>query len=67
MQLSKALHEYLLYLEIEKNKAFKTIENYQRYLGKFIDFLGDIPVEEIQLDDVRKFRHYLNHLLRIYL
>jgi len=62
MQLSKALHEYLLYLEIEKNKAFKTIENYQRYLGKFIDFLGDIPVEEIQLDDVRNFRHYLNHL-----
>ena len=28
MQLSKALHEYLLYLEIEKNKSFKTIDNY---------------------------------------
>jgi len=62
MQLSKALHEYLLYLEIEKNKSFKTIENYQRYLGKFIDFLGDVEIEKIELDDVRKFRHYLNHL-----
>lgn len=62
MQLSKALHEYLLYLEIEKNKSFKTIENYQRYLGKFIDFLGDMEVESIELDDVRNFRHYLNHL-----
>lgn len=62
MQLSKALHEYLLYLEIEKNKSFKTIDNYQRYLGKFIDFLGDVDIQEITLDDIRNFRHYLNHL-----
>jgi len=61
MQLSKAMHDYLLYLEIEKNKAFKTIENYQRYLGKFLDYISDLEIEDISLDNIREFRHYLNH------
>src|SRR6056300_131343 len=60
MQLSTALHEYLLYLEVEKNKAFKTIENYQRYLGRFIDYLGDLDVEEITLQEIKEYRRFLN-------
>ena len=30
--------EFLEYLEIEKGRSLKTIENYDRYLSKFIDF-----------------------------
>jgi site-specific recombinase XerD len=28
--------EYLEYLEIERNRAMKTVENYSRYLDRFV-------------------------------
>jgi len=31
-------NQYLEYLEIEKNRSAKTLENYNRYLSRFFEF-----------------------------
>jgi site-specific recombinase XerD len=62
--------QYLEYLEIEKNRSTKTIENYNRYLTKFIDFLEkklnknkeQLTLDDINQETVRAFRIYLNRL-----
>ena len=55
--------EYLEYLEIERNRAMKTVENYGRYLDRFIQFAtatagGDI--KDISEDVIRQYRLWLN-------
>ena len=61
-------NQYLEYLEIEKNRSAKTLENYNRYLTVFLNFLSErlhkkleqlIP-KDITLENVRQFRLYLN-------
>ncbi|HRU33661.1 MAG TPA: tyrosine-type recombinase/integrase [Candidatus Paceibacterota bacterium] len=60
--------QYLEYLEIEKNRSSKTVENYDRYLTKFFKFLSErlnkkidqLTPQDITLDNVRQFRLYLN-------
>ena len=37
--LKKLVNDYLEYLEIERNRASKTIENYGRYLNRFVQFV----------------------------
>ncbi len=62
--------QYLEYLEIEKNRSTKTIENYNRYLTKLIDFLEkklnknkeQLTLDDINQETVRAFRIYLNRL-----
>ena len=58
--LKKYLVDFLEYCEIEKNHSQKTIENYDRYISKFINFVGDIAPDKISLDIIRKFRLHLN-------
>lgn len=53
------LKEYLDYLEIEKNRARKTGENYQRYLKKFFEVEGIKTEGDITVDRVRNFRLHL--------
>jgi len=36
MDLPKLKQEYLEYLEIEKGRALRTIENYNHYLSRFL-------------------------------
>jgi len=62
MLFSKALTDYLEYLEIEQNRAQKTIANYDHYLTRLVDFAGDIKVGEIDAELVRKWRLWLNRL-----
>lgn len=50
------LTDYLDYLEIEKNRAVKTRENYERYLKTFIDRSKVKRVEDITAEAVRSFR-----------
>lgn len=62
MLLSKAKTDFLEYLEIEQNRSQKTIENYDHYLTRLIDYAGDIKVANIDADLVRKWRLWLNRL-----
>jgi site-specific recombinase XerD len=63
MKISKYLKEFLEYLEIEKNRSQKTIENYNFYLNRFVEWLGDKKPEQITAEQVRKYRLWLNRLI----
>lgn len=60
MFMSEALTDFLENLEVEGGRSQKTILNYQLYLERFIDFAGDIPVDKITSELVRKYRLWLN-------
>ena len=56
-------NEYLEYLEIERNRSLKTVENYGRYLDRFILFLagtGGDSVGDVTEDAIRQYRLWLN-------
>jgi len=52
--------EFLEYLEIERGRALKTIENYNRYLVRFLSFSGANKIPDITEEKIRKFRLELN-------
>ena len=61
--LKKLVNDYLEYLEIERNRLPKTIENYGRYLGRFALFAqanGGTLVSGITEDLIRQYRLQLN-------
>jgi site-specific recombinase XerD len=60
MKLSEAIHKFLVYTEIEKQQSSKTLENYQHYLNRFLNFVDDIEVEKINSDNLVAYRLYLN-------
>ena len=62
MNLSQLKTDFLEYLEIEKNRSQKTIENYNHYLTRLLDFAGDITIQELNDDLIRKWRIWLNRL-----
>lgn len=62
VKFSKALTDFLEYLEIEQNRSQKTIANYDHYLTRLIDFAGDINVADIDPELIRKWRLWLNRL-----
>lgn len=61
MKLLKAVQDFLIHCEIGKNCSKKTIENYQHYLNRFIEFVeSDISVSKINLKLIAKYRLFLN-------
>jgi site-specific recombinase XerD len=62
MLFEKAKTDFLEYLEIEQNRSQKTIQNYDHYLTRLIDFGGDIKVSDIDVELIRKWRLWLNRL-----
>ncbi len=52
--------EFLEYLEIEKGRAIRTIENYDHYLTVFLDQTQITTPDGITNDKVREFRLWLN-------
>lgn len=62
MLFIKAKTSFLEYLEIEQNRSQKTIQNYDHYLTRLIDFAGDIQVRDITPELIRKWRIWLNRL-----
>lgn len=52
--------EFLEYIEIERGRSLKTVENYDRYLSRFVGFAKISHPREITEDIVRRFRLYLN-------
>lgn len=62
MRFEVLKNDFLEYLEIEKNRSLKTIKNYNHYLTRLSDYAGDILVEDIDDDLIRKWRLWLNRL-----
>ncbi len=54
--------KFLEYLEISKGRSLKTLENYDRYLTRFIIFTKISEPKEITDTMVQEFRLYLNRL-----
>ena len=54
MSLSSLKLDFLEYLELERNVSQNTIENYNHYLVRFLDFVGDIKPSEINLELIKK-------------
>jgi site-specific recombinase XerD len=56
-------NEYLEYLEIERNRSMKTVENYNRYLERFAHFIsstGGEDIKDLTEDAIRQYRLWLN-------
>lgn len=58
--LKSLIEQFLEHCEIEKNQSRKTVENYSHYLGRFLEFAGEMDVGDIDLPLVQKYRLHLN-------
>ncbi|MFZ2303643.1 MAG: site-specific tyrosine recombinase/integron integrase [Minisyncoccia bacterium] len=58
--LSAFARQYLEYLEIERGRSLKTIENYDRYLTRFLKASGAKEPKDIDDELMRSFRLWLN-------
>ena len=52
--------QFLEYIEIEKGRSLKTVENYDHYLTRFLDFAKIKEPKEITDNVIREFRLWLN-------
>src|SRR3990167_9518582 len=52
--------QFLEYIEIEKGRSLKTVENYDRYLTRFLNFTKNDNPANITDTSVREFRLWLN-------
>lgn len=59
-KLSDLKRQFLEYIEIEKGRSLLTIENYDRYLTRFLEFLKSEEPKDINDNSVREFRLWLN-------
>lgn len=58
--LSRLKTEFLEYLEIEKGRSIKTVENYDRYLSRFLSHTKITSPAKLTEQAVREFRLHLN-------
>lgn len=52
--------QFLEYIEIERGRSLKTVENYDRYISRFLEFLKSDSPSDITDTSVREFRLWLN-------
>lgn len=52
--------QFLEYVEIEKGRALRTVENYDHYLNRFLEFLKSNNPSAITQESVSRFRLWLN-------
>jgi site-specific recombinase XerD len=60
MSLEEAKRQFLEYIEIEKGRSVKTVENYDHYLSRFLDFSKAKKPGDISENTIREFRLWLN-------
>jgi site-specific recombinase XerD len=60
MNLQTLIKDYLDYLEVERGRSRKTIENYKHYLERFLGWAKIEKPGEIDADLIREYRLYLN-------
>jgi site-specific recombinase XerD len=59
-EIEKFKREFLEDLEIAKGRSLKTVENYDRYLSRFLDYAKVNNSRDVTDELVREFRLYLN-------
>ena len=59
-ELQKLKTQFLEYLEIEKGRSVKTVENYDRYLTRYLAHSKVMSPSKITEQSVREFRLHLN-------
>ncbi len=52
--------QFLEYVEIEKGRSLKTVENYDRYISRFIEHTKIKDPKDISDETIREFRLWLN-------
>ncbi|MHB1769597.1 MAG: site-specific tyrosine recombinase/integron integrase [Minisyncoccota bacterium] len=60
MEAETAKRQFLEYIEIERGRAVKTIENYDHYLTRYFMQAGIKKVSDISEQNIREFRQWLN-------
>lgn len=60
MTIAELKRQFLEYLEIERGRSVKTVENYDRYLTRFFTFSKAKSPQDVTEEQVREFRLYLN-------
>ena len=60
MDLQTLKRQFFEHLEIEKGRSLKTVENYERYIERFLAFAKVSDPKAITDDTVREFRMWLN-------
>ena len=60
MNAEAAKRQFLEYIEIERGRAVKTIENYDHYLSRFFEQMKIKEVSDISEQSIREFRMWLN-------
>jgi site-specific recombinase XerD len=60
MDAESAKRQFLEYIEIERGRAVKTIENYDRYLTRYFKQMGVKDTKDITEPSIREFRLWLN-------
>jgi site-specific recombinase XerD len=58
--LSSLVGDFLEHLEIEQNRSQKTIDNYNHYLSRLVDFTDDCDIARLDNEMVRQWRLHLN-------
>lgn len=58
--LKQLKQQFLEYIEIERGRSLKTVENYDHYLSRFLDFTKNDTPSLITDASVREFRMWLN-------
>ncbi|MEK7649057.1 MAG: site-specific tyrosine recombinase/integron integrase [Patescibacteria group bacterium] len=63
--LATTIRQFLEYLEVERNRSLKTVENYQFYLNRFLEWADTHRIKkasDITLDTIHEYRLWLNRL-----
>lgn len=58
--LSDMIMDFVEHLEVERGRSSRTAENYRLYLERLVEFLGDIDIETLTPEMIRKYRLWLN-------
>jgi site-specific recombinase XerD len=60
MNIVELKRQFLEYLEIERGRSVKTVENYDRYITRFLNFSKVTNPTDLTEEQVREFRLFLN-------
>jgi site-specific recombinase XerD len=58
--LNELIKQFLEYLEIEKNRSNQTVRNYNFYLKRFNEWVGNASPSGITQEKIRQYRLWLN-------
>lgn len=60
LTITDVIVDFLEYMEIEQNRSQNTIQNYDHYLQRLVEFADDIFIDEIDAELIRRWRLWLN-------